>query len=346
MIYIRPVHMGNYLLLSLGCSVVLLIGCNSGEDSWRHYAGGGVFPTDSPDLWGDTNSVVYASPESGHGDIYLCDASLHKTRQLTNDSSFESSPCFLGSAERILFVREKDGRRHVRMLDTDSSSDTAVTSGNVIDDIKQVSTDGLRLLITRSKVRSGQGRLVSDYLLIRSPETGWGQPLLVGSVASMSAAGRLIAYESPTRSPEVWLWNTETNERTRLCDGMLAGLSPSGAFVLLRGPETEGPDMQLKLLETGSLKTTDLLAGHSAIFAPDESGVVLLEGYAKQLTYVDLHGQVLRRLALPRGVVTQPRLATGVNKCVFSVFPSHGAAVNHYAFDIASREIAPLVCGN
>ena len=57
---------GHLWLLPL---LLLLMGCFSGDDSWAHYEGGGMFQAGPPVLSPDGSAVVFATPCSGRGDI-------------------------------------------------------------------------------------------------------------------------------------------------------------------------------------------------------------------------------------------------------------------------------------
>src|SRR5262245_50191522 len=92
----------NVWVCSFGIAAILLLpGCPTAYvarpkklDSWAHFAGGGVFGGGPPSVAPDGITLVYASPRTGHGDIYRVNIDGSETTRLTTDEGFESSPTF------------------------------------------------------------------------------------------------------------------------------------------------------------------------------------------------------------------------------------------------------------
>lgn len=80
---------------------------------WDHYKSGGSFVGAKPEVSPDGKFIVYSSPSTGHGDIYIFDIELEESRQLTNSESYEGDPSWSSDSKLIVFVRENednDGR--------------------------------------------------------------------------------------------------------------------------------------------------------------------------------------------------------------------------------------------
>jgi len=158
---------GTLLLLVL-CSGVAFFAGESllpiGEDSWRHYQSGGSFVTASPSLSDDEGQIVFATPISGHGDIYIADLATSTARRLTTTDACETSPYFLPGSQQLVFQREQVPCRHIWLLDLQTGQERQLTRGRVLDDIASVSPTGKHIVIYRS-TNWGNGRVIKPYLL-------------------------------------------------------------------------------------------------------------------------------------------------------------------------------------
>ena len=125
---------------------------SGGNDSWAHYEGGGSFATNTPSLSPDGQLIAYASPCTGHGDIYTIKSGTNAPARLTDSDDFEASPLFLADGSRIVFAREHANERHVWMMDADGSHSTQITFGNGIDSPSDVSRDGRYLLFLAESI--------------------------------------------------------------------------------------------------------------------------------------------------------------------------------------------------
>jgi hypothetical protein len=329
----------------IGLSLCITIGCGFWEDSWAHYTAGGLFQTESPDWSPDEAEIVFASPASGHGDLYLCELASQQRRRLTDSPLYESNPRFAGSKDRILFTQEQEGCRHVMLFDVTRDTQTQVTDGRFVDDLVDVSLDGRCLLIRRSPLPTGGGRIVSDYLIEQTAAGDWKPPLSLGPIASMSANAELIAYQHPERLDEIWLWDRAADARERVANGTLLRLSPSGKYLVTADSRANGADDSLRLIDVESGRAVQLPNGHSVVPLPGELGVLMRQGYASDLLWVDLEGQVKRTFQLPKGYFTSPRPAKEGQKCVLSALPSgNDRSDRHYVLDLGSGELNATCC--
>src|SRR5438270_3639696 len=94
------------LLVCCGGAYLTLRPIIGGRDDWRHYENGGMFVTDSPSLSDDEDQIVFATPTTGHGDIYITDVPSAKATRLTATNDCDLSPYFLPNSQQILFQRE------------------------------------------------------------------------------------------------------------------------------------------------------------------------------------------------------------------------------------------------
>ena len=138
---------------ALFCSIcaVVLSSCNylttKGEDGWEHYENGGRFDTRSPSVSSDGLRLAFASPWTGHGDIYVVQSGAEAATRLTESNDFESSPMFTPKSDRIIYVRESGGRRHIWIMNTTGDGVAQLTDGNSIDDVLWISSDGRVLIL-------------------------------------------------------------------------------------------------------------------------------------------------------------------------------------------------------
>src|SRR3974390_432032 len=113
--------------------LAILPGCDSGEDSWATYQRQHIWNGGSPSVSPDGESVVFSSPSSGHGDIYS--VSRRGLTRLTQKEEFEAHPLYSPSGDKIAYVRESGGWRHVWIMNAVGSNQTQLTTGRGIDDI-------------------------------------------------------------------------------------------------------------------------------------------------------------------------------------------------------------------
>ena len=135
-----------------------------GGPSWRGFALGGIFPTAAPDLSSDESKIVFSSPKTGHGDLYVHDLSSNEAKRLTATDDTELSPRFRPRHQQIVFHRETDRCRHIWLRDLATGTERQLSQGAVLDDICDVSPSGEYLLVNRSALPVVASRQVAPFL--------------------------------------------------------------------------------------------------------------------------------------------------------------------------------------
>jgi Tol biopolymer transport system component len=208
-------------------AALLCAGC-PGEDSWKHYSGGGMYATGSPSMSPDGATIVFSSPRTGHGDIYKIDRDGSNAVRLTDSEAFEADPIFSPDGETIAFVREADGCRHVWQMNKDGSNQRQLTSGQVLDDVYTFSSDGSQLFFGRSPLSFGLGKVCTRYALDLRKKT----VKKVEGVASPD--GKRIAYHvsnESARRGEVWIMEADGSNKHFLAAGCMPRFSPDGRIL-------------------------------------------------------------------------------------------------------------------
>src|ERR1700676_4995687 len=77
----------------------------SASSRWGRYLAGGSFIGGHPAMSPDGDSIVYASPRSGNGDIYKFSRTTKRTVRLTASAEYEGDPQFSPDGTKIAFVR-------------------------------------------------------------------------------------------------------------------------------------------------------------------------------------------------------------------------------------------------
>ena len=119
------------------CAVLVMLtisACGDDKDypvsagRWRNHASGGMYVGTRPVVSPDGFSIVYSTPATGHGDIYLFDRRNGKNLRLTSDPEYDGY-AFFSNAGKIVFIREKDGIGHIWVMNADGSRQKQLTDG-------------------------------------------------------------------------------------------------------------------------------------------------------------------------------------------------------------------------
>jgi hypothetical protein len=294
-----------------------------GEDSWQHYAQGGVFPSGPPYFCPKDGRLYFSSPETGNGDIYSMELSRYFIKRITSSAACDMAPLVDCDSKRIFFSREAEGTRHIWAMDLDSLQQIRLTSGRYLDDLTAISADGKHLLFSRSPLTLGMGKSVSFYLL--DVKIANSIPVAIGKAASFAPLGDAIVYNPSNAFDEIWLRNFTDNQDFHVGNGRLPHVSADLSKVLaIRVPSggIRENDFDIALIDRSKHTDQILAQGHAPRFMPDGSGVVFLKGYSDDLYFISTNRAQTVRVNLPRGPKTPPLLSAERRMCIITTLPS------------------------
>jgi len=216
--------------------VVVLFGSWIGRGRWDHYSSGGDFVGTSPSVSPDGSRFVFASPYTGHGDIYEFDESESTYRRLTHNPNYEGFPEYSPDGAKIVFVREEDAVCHVWIMNADGTGQTQLTSDAGDDCGPSFSPDGTRIVFARyvAELKFRRGTAASAELFVinvdGTGETGLTQNEQADWEAKFSPDGKRIIYS--VWSDDVWVMDSDGTNRQRLARGSSPSHSPDGSEVV------------------------------------------------------------------------------------------------------------------
>jgi hypothetical protein len=291
-----------------------------GEDSWKHYQHGGIFSNASPSLLREGRDLVYASPCTGNGDIYLLNLATGIVRRLTNDSAYESSPVVAPDGKTIAFVREKDGCRHIWLMDDDGREQTQLTNGEVLDDVEEFSADGQYVIFSRSIPGIGRGRRTEMYIA-NTERTGAIQT--IGQDASLVPGIPAVVYIR-LEDEEIQYRRLEDGMPSKPlgCRGRLPRVSPDGRHLLIvRSRNTKwslDQEIWVRNIETG--KESLIGSGHAAMFLSNGEAIVYYIGYECKIVVVTIDNMKRIHVDAPVGYKTVPRYDSRTGDMIFGFY--------------------------
>ena len=211
-------------------ATVPVLGCfgSTQTDSWAQFENGAIFDSASPSMSPDGTWIVFASPRTGHGDIYRIRLDGTDRIQLTSDPGFECNPLYCADGEQIVFARENNGLRHIWIMQADGTKERQITFEPASDTPYEVSNGEKWLIVFRSKRTGGLGNSGETVAIcLDSNEKG---PIRLGYDASFSPDGTHILF-SPVKD-EIWQLDLATLERRRIGRGNMARYFPNGERIL------------------------------------------------------------------------------------------------------------------
>ena len=302
------------------------------EDSWSDYISGGRFNTDSPSISPDGHSLVYASPCTGKGDIYITRGQRSDPVRLTTSMSFESYPRFIGS-RKIAFAREQGGRRHLWTMNTDGSQQQQLTRGNVRDNLRDVSRDGHYVHFSRAIPSSSMGLLSHAYILpLRNLAAG---PLAAGDIAAMSDDGKSVVFSEDGRLWKIDLTNDAITRTELKASGLPIDVSGNGNLVLLaRAPLGKATgEHDYFVWDMRKNREWRIGRGHSAMFLGRKGHhVLVLVGYDQIPFVAAAHGGERRQLTCPAGYKAQPLPLPSEAGAIVGIFSKSDRSIRKAVF--------------
>ncbi|AMV40970.1 TolB family protein [Planctomyces sp. SH-PL62] len=161
-----------FAIVSLLTAVVASIGCDPGVDSWARFQETKQFDGGAPAVCAAMGTIVFSSPQSGHGDIYSWDEfGYHGLHRLTHDEQFESHPVCSPDGRWIVYSKEEAGYAHLWIMSSDGSGQRQLTSGKFFDYPKGFSGDCASVYFVRIYPSSGMARS-ADWWHVNLDGTG------------------------------------------------------------------------------------------------------------------------------------------------------------------------------
>ena len=224
-----------FLATILASVEITLAGCSVGG-RWDHHAGGGSFIGASPSLSPKADVIVFASPDTGHGDIYAYDVARSALTRLTNDPDYEGDPEFSPDGKQIVFIREEDDIAHLWIMNSDGTKQAQLTTDAGYDSSPSFSPDGTKIVFTRN---------VTDYKF-RPRSAASAETFMVGvdGTGEKRLTNNEIADFEPSFSPDglqvlydvwaddIWMMDVNGSNARRIVSGASASYSPDGTKIV------------------------------------------------------------------------------------------------------------------
>jgi len=145
--------------------------------------------------WTPDGRVVYQSRASGNPDLWITDANGRDPKQLTRESSAETSPVVTPDGRYILFSSRDEGKLNVWRMNSDGSDPKPLTSGSqpAADNqsVYYVSSINGKLLLSRVSIDGGIPAPLTDYTVVGPVLSPDGKQLACGFVDDQARSYRV-----------------------------------------------------------------------------------------------------------------------------------------------------------
>lgn len=123
---------------------------------WDRFDGGGVYGCAGPEISPDGQKIVYSSPYTGHGDIYVFDLIQRRHSRLTKSMHCEGMATWSPDGKAIVFIREDDEYdAHLWMMNADGSNQIQLSQDSHYDDSPCIGPGNDFVLFARQKGLKG-----------------------------------------------------------------------------------------------------------------------------------------------------------------------------------------------
>ncbi|AMV40417.1 TolB family protein [Planctomyces sp. SH-PL62] len=139
-------------------TVAFVAGCDRGEDDWGRFLETGRYEGGSPSISPTTGRIVFSSPRSGRGDLYVCGEGIEDPVPLTRDPAFENQPLFSPDGKTIVYAKQVGGWTHLWSMSSEGANPRPLTSGAFLDSPREFSADGSFLYFVRVSPSTGLAR--------------------------------------------------------------------------------------------------------------------------------------------------------------------------------------------
>ncbi len=215
-----------------------------GQGRAARFRNGGSFIGASPHMSPDGKAIVFASPCTGDGDIYLHLLGGSKTVRLTSHPNYEGDPQFSPDGKRIVFMRESEGVGHIWIMNADGSAQQQLTSGPDCDEGPSFSLDGRQIVFVRrvSRWTMIPGSAASAELFVMDVDGSQLTRLTDNTVPdwepSFTPDGKEILFSR--WSEEICILNLSLRAVRSIAKGSSPSISPNGASIVFISGEYGG----------------------------------------------------------------------------------------------------------
>ncbi len=312
-----------------------------GNDSWTHYSSGGMFVTHSPSLSVGGGEIVFSTPATGHGDIYLANIKSGVTRRLTSTDHFEASPYFVPGSRLVVFQREQVPSCNIWSIDLDSGEERQLTKGRFDEVIVDVAATGKHLLAMRSDRLRGR-----TTILLVDVQSSEAVELDDCFHAVFATDGQSLLATCGVDDPGVFEMNLNGEATTRLADGTAIDVCDEAnlALVLRQGPpDYRTPDHDLYLLDLATKKVHPIAKGTRGVVFPNGK-VLFTVGYECQAMTWEKDNGPPRKIDYPPGYSVGPNRSPGASVAAFFIMPPNSPQRTYdtYLFDSASEQFTKV----
>jgi TolB protein len=119
--------------LALILSIILFLslgGLESVDGRWSHFSGGGSYIGSNPTFSSDGTKVIFSSPNTGHGDIYVMDIDGSNRKRLTTSKDYEGEPICSPDGSKICYIRKDryKGHSQIYIMDINGNNQKKLTT--------------------------------------------------------------------------------------------------------------------------------------------------------------------------------------------------------------------------
>ncbi len=282
-----------------------LSGCSEKAGRWDHYSSGGNFVGDRPSVSPDGSTVIYSTPKSGHGDLYVIKLGGSRPAKLTSDPSYEGEARHSKDGRKVVFVGEHEGVGHIWLMDVDGSNPKQLTDGPEDDGDPSLSPDGSKIVFTRR---------VGDWKF--RPGTAAACEIFV-----MNADG-----SGPKRLTD--------NERT---DGW-ASFSPDGRSILYH--QYDNGSNYIAIMDTDGANSRRIGTGSSPEFSPDGRKIAFISGqYGREISIMSADGSGRRAIYRSEVYNAYPTFTPDGSRVLFVEMPEGQRAGSLMTLDLTTSAV-------
>lgn len=103
----------------------------------------------NPRISPDGLRIIFSSPRTGHGDIYVMNIDGSKQRRLTSMPDYEGEASYSPDGSKICYVREEEGQGKIFVMDSDGRNQKKITSDTLYDSSPVFCSDNKRIVFKR-----------------------------------------------------------------------------------------------------------------------------------------------------------------------------------------------------